>query len=168
MILTTAEGLLWLFTLMYVISAGHTSTIHLLVQKGSVVNATDYHGSTPLHLACQRGHQQATVGCYSWCYIHLVNGIRRKNEKPVQVIEYNSIQQCFAAHVVQHCYTCLQANSGSTMLNSHGFIGYPKGRNVERALGFSLTGTVSTSPNLAKEGVRSATIITRPSGSRFS
>ena len=31
----------------------------------------------------------------------------------------------------------------------HGFIGYPKGRNVERALGFSLTATVSTSPNLA-------------------
>ena len=50
----------------------------------------------------------------------------------------------------------------------HGFIGYTKGRNVERALGFSLTGTVSTSPNLAKEGARGATIITRPSGSRFS
>ena len=32
---------------------------------------------------------------------------------------------------------------------------------------FSLTGTVSTSPNLAKEGARSATIIARPSGSRF-
>ena len=54
------------------------------------------------------------------------------------------------------------------LLFGHGFIGYPKGRNVERALGFSLTGTVSTSPNLAKEGARSATIITRPSGSRFS
>ena len=50
----------------------------------------------------------------------------------------------------------------------HGFIGYAKGRNVDRALGFSLTGTVSTSPNLAKEGARSATIITRSSGSRFS
>ena len=35
----------------------------------------------------------------------------------------------------------------------HGFIGYPKGRNVERALGFSLTWTVSTSPNLAKARV---------------
>ena len=35
-------------------------------------------------------------------------------------------------------------------------MGYPKGRNVERALGFSLTGIVSTSPNLAKEGARSA------------
>ena len=79
--------------------------------------------------------------------------------------------------------------------NGHGFIGYPKGQNVERALGprcpcvlcipihiiysyqyrvilglshFSLTGTVSTSPNLAEEGARSATIITRPSGSCFS
>ena len=38
----------------------------------------------------------------------------------------------------------------------HGFIGYPKGRNVERALGFSLTGTVSTSPNLAKARARRA------------
>ena len=56
----------------------------------------------------------------------------------------------------------------SYSLIGHGCIGYPKGRNVERALGFSLTGTVSTSPNLAKEGARSATIITRPSGSRFS
>ena len=44
------------------------------------------------------------------------------------------------------------------MCLGHGFIGYPKDRNVERALGFSLTGTVSTSPNLAEEGARSATI----------
>ena len=41
-------------------------------------------------------------------------------------------------------------------LNGRGFIGYPKGRNVERALGFSLTGTVSTSPNLAKARSRRA------------
>ena len=74
----------------------------------------------------------------------------------------------------------------------HVFIEYPKGRNVKRdwelplcfvyphtynsyqyrvILGLSrflLTGTVSTSPNLAKEGARSATVITHPSGSRFS
>ena len=49
-------------------------------------------------------------------------------------------------------------------MKGHGFIGYPKGRNVERALGpsclcfvyFSLTGTVSTSPNLAKARARRA------------
>ena len=41
-------------------------------------------------------------------------------------------------------------------------------RVILRLSHFSLTGTVSTSPNLAKEGARSATIITRPLGSRFS
>ena len=66
-----------------------------------------------------------------------------------------------------HETTCAR-NARWAIQNGHGFIGYPNGRNVERALGFLLTGTVSTSPNLAKEGARSATIITRPSGSRFS
>ena len=42
------------------------------------------------------------------------------------------------------------------MTKGHSFIGYPKGRNAERALGFSLTGTVSTSPNLAKARARRA------------
>ena len=42
------------------------------------------------------------------------------------------------------------------LVMGHGFIGYPKGRNVERALGISLTGTVSTSPNLAKARARRA------------
>ncbi|KAL8194885.1 UNVERIFIED_CONTAM: hypothetical protein K2H54_037571, partial [Gekko kuhli] len=35
--------------------------IDLLVSKGAVVNATDYHGSTPLHLACQKGYQNVTL-----------------------------------------------------------------------------------------------------------
>ena len=42
-------------------SAGQASLIDLLVSKGAVVNATDYHGSTPLHLACQKGYQSVTV-----------------------------------------------------------------------------------------------------------
>ena len=50
----------------------------------------------------------------------------------------------------------------------HGFIGYPKGRNVERALGFSLTGTVSTSPNLAKARARRASNDCRATRSLFS
>lgn len=40
---------------------GQTSLVDLLVAKGAVVNATDYHGSTPLHLACQKGYQSVTV-----------------------------------------------------------------------------------------------------------
>ena len=50
----------------------------------------------------------------------------------------------------------------------HGFIRYPKGRNVERALGFSLTGTVSTSPNLAKARARRASNDCRAMRSLFS
>ncbi|XP_029782441.1 ankyrin repeat domain-containing protein 27 isoform X3 [Suricata suricatta] len=40
---------------------GQASLIDLLVSKGAVVNATDYHGSAPLHLACQKGYQSVTV-----------------------------------------------------------------------------------------------------------
>ena len=61
---------------------------------------------------------------------------------------------------------CAKPVGSPTFFFGHGFRGYSKGQNVERALGFSLTGTVSTSPNLAKEGAHSATIITRPSGLR--
>ena len=50
----------------------------------------------------------------------------------------------------------------------HGFIGCPKGQNVERALGFSLTGTVSTSPNLAKARARRVSNDCRATRSLFS
>ncbi|POI30516.1 hypothetical protein CIB84_005733, partial [Bambusicola thoracicus] len=39
---------------------GQTPLVDLLVAKGAIVNATDYHGSTPLHLACQKGYQNVT------------------------------------------------------------------------------------------------------------
>ncbi|ETE62186.1 Ankyrin repeat domain-containing protein 27, partial [Ophiophagus hannah] len=39
---------------------GQALLIDLLVSKGAVVTATDYHGSTPLHLACQKGYQNVT------------------------------------------------------------------------------------------------------------
>lgn len=43
------------------VCAGQCQLIDLLVCKGASVNATDYHGLTPLHLACQRGYQGVTV-----------------------------------------------------------------------------------------------------------
>ena len=35
--------------------------MYRLIKKGAVVNAMDYHGTTALHLACQRGHGSAAV-----------------------------------------------------------------------------------------------------------
>lgn len=46
---------------MIVCVSGQTQLIDLLVCKGALVNATDYHALTPLHLACQRGYQGVTV-----------------------------------------------------------------------------------------------------------
>ncbi|KAJ8248976.1 hypothetical protein GJAV_G00229810 [Gymnothorax javanicus] len=40
---------------------GQSQLIDLLVEKGAVVNATDYHAFTPLHLSCQKGHQAVTL-----------------------------------------------------------------------------------------------------------
>lgn len=41
---------------------GHVDIIEILLDYGSSVMAPDNYGSTPLHLACQKGHQRATVG----------------------------------------------------------------------------------------------------------
>ncbi|KAF4095375.1 hypothetical protein G5714_024453 [Onychostoma macrolepis] len=40
---------------------GQSLLIDLLVSKGAVVNATDYHALTPLHLSCQKGFQGVTL-----------------------------------------------------------------------------------------------------------
>lgn len=40
---------------------GQSQMIDLLVSKGAVVNATDYHALTPLHLSCQKGYQGVTL-----------------------------------------------------------------------------------------------------------
>ena len=38
-----------------------TLILESLIQRGAVVNATDYHGQSALHVACQRGRQGAAV-----------------------------------------------------------------------------------------------------------
>lgn len=47
---------------------GQGKLIDLLIQSGAVVDATDYLGLTPLHLACQRGFQNVMV------YKHVAKG----------------------------------------------------------------------------------------------
>uniref|UniRef100_A0A8C7Q1T2 VPS9 domain-containing protein n=1 Tax=Oncorhynchus mykiss TaxID=8022 RepID=A0A8C7Q1T2_ONCMY len=41
--------------------AGQSLLIDLLVSKGALVNATDYHALSPLHLSCQKGYQGVTL-----------------------------------------------------------------------------------------------------------
>ena len=43
------------------VTAGNTELVGLLLDQGAIVTASDHHGSTPLHLACQKGHQRTVV-----------------------------------------------------------------------------------------------------------
>uniref|UniRef100_A0A8C8H3H3 VPS9 domain-containing protein n=1 Tax=Oncorhynchus tshawytscha TaxID=74940 RepID=A0A8C8H3H3_ONCTS len=47
---------------------GQSLLIDLLVSKGALVNATDYHALSPLHLSCQKGYQGVTIFLYELHY----------------------------------------------------------------------------------------------------
>lgn len=49
---------------------GNTDLVSLLLEQGAIVTATDHNGSTPLHLACQKG-QQSTVVSYDHSIDHV-------------------------------------------------------------------------------------------------
>jgi ankyrin repeat protein len=41
--------------------SGYNDIVTVLLEQGALVSATDHNSSTPLHLACQKGHQKCTV-----------------------------------------------------------------------------------------------------------
>ena len=51
---------------------GNASMTDLLIRRGAVVNGTDYHGSTPLHISCQKGHQSVAVSTHTFDFILFV------------------------------------------------------------------------------------------------
>lgn len=52
---------------------GQGLLIDLLIQNNAVVDATDYLGLTPLHLACQRGYQNVMVGVFTYLEVPFFN-----------------------------------------------------------------------------------------------
>ena len=51
---------------------GLKSIVQCLMERGAVVTAADHHSSTPLHLACQKGHQSCVVRAEGYSYIYMV------------------------------------------------------------------------------------------------
>ena len=45
----------------FLLFLGRDDCVYELIKHGAVVSATNYHGSTPLHSACQRGHKNVAV-----------------------------------------------------------------------------------------------------------
>ena len=52
---------IYFFSIVTSFHVGCEEIIYELIKKGAVVNATNYHGSSPLHYACQRGHLNGIV-----------------------------------------------------------------------------------------------------------
>ena len=57
------HGMTCVFVSVLHVAAALSDTLIMesLIQRGAVVNATDYHGQSALHVACQRGRQGAAV-----------------------------------------------------------------------------------------------------------
>ncbi|KAI8519734.1 Ankyrin repeat domain-containing protein 27 [Branchiostoma belcheri] len=86
--------------------------IDLLVTKGGVVNATDYHGSTPLHLACQKGHQSAAL-----LLLHFSADVRAQDNDgntPLHLCCENGHEDCVKAVVYyDRSYVVLDINAAN-------------------------------------------------------
>ena len=59
-----AKNFIWIETNIFFLQlfpSGYNDIVTVLLEQGALVSATDHNSSTPLHLACQKGHQKCTV-----------------------------------------------------------------------------------------------------------
>lgn len=53
----------------------------MLLEEGALVSATDHNSSTPLHLACQKGHQKCTVSYVQCTLVDGHSNVKNEREK---------------------------------------------------------------------------------------
>ncbi|XP_027898184.1 ankyrin repeat domain-containing protein 27 isoform X2 [Xiphophorus couchianus] len=104
---------------------GQAQLIDLLVHKGALVNATDYHALTPLHLACQRGYQGVSL-----LLLHYKANTEAQDNNgntPLHLACMYGHEDCVKALVyydVQTCRLDLQNDKGDTALHIAARWGY--------------------------------------------
>ncbi|KAI3371349.1 hypothetical protein L3Q82_023562 [Scortum barcoo] len=104
---------------------GQAQLIDLLVCKGALVNATDYHALTPLHLACQRGYQGVTLLLLH--YKANTDAQDNNGNTPLHLACMYGHEDCVKALVyydVQTCRLDLQNDKGDTALHMAARWGY--------------------------------------------
>ncbi|XP_062402897.1 ankyrin repeat domain-containing protein 27 [Sardina pilchardus] len=83
---------------------GQSSLIDLLVSKGAVVNATDYHALTPLHLSCQKGYQGVTLLLLH--YKANTDAQDNNGNTPLHLACMHGHEDCVKALVYYDLHTC--------------------------------------------------------------
>ncbi|XP_072242609.1 ankyrin repeat domain-containing protein 27 isoform X2 [Leuresthes tenuis] len=97
---------------------GQAQFIDLLVHKGALVNATDYHTLTPLHLACQRGYQGVSLLLLH--YKANADAQDNNGNTPLHLACMYGHEDCVKALVYYDAQTCrldLQNDKGDTALH---------------------------------------------------
>ncbi|XP_033898573.3 ankyrin repeat domain-containing protein 27 isoform X4 [Acipenser ruthenus] len=126
---------------------GQSSLIDLLVSKGAVVNATDYHALTPLHLSCQKGFQSGTLLLLH--YKASTNMQDINGNTPLHLACMYGHEDCVKALVYYDVHSCrldIQNDKGDTPLHIAARWGY------EGVIEVLLENGASTDiPNKAKE-----------------
>ncbi|XP_064168093.1 ankyrin repeat domain-containing protein 27 [Anguilla rostrata] len=104
---------------------GQSALIDLLVSKGALVNATDYHAFTPLHLACQKGYQGVTLLLLHYKASTEVQD--NNGNTPLHLACMYGHEDCVKALVyydLQSCRLDLQNDKGDTALHIAARWGY--------------------------------------------
>ncbi|KAK1162097.1 ankyrin repeat domain-containing protein 27-like isoform X1 [Acipenser oxyrinchus oxyrinchus] len=104
---------------------GQSSLIDLLVSKGAVVNATDYHALTPLHLSCQKGYQSGTLLLLHYKASTNVQDIN--GNTPLHLACMYGHEDCVKALVYYDAHSCrldIQNDKGDTPLHIAARWGY--------------------------------------------
>ncbi|XP_031421001.1 ankyrin repeat domain-containing protein 27 [Clupea harengus] len=83
---------------------GQSLLIDLLVSKGAVVNATDYHALTPLHLSCQKGYQGVTLLLLH--YKANTDAQDNSGNTPLHLACMHGHEDCVKALVYYDLHTC--------------------------------------------------------------
>ncbi|KAL4642171.1 ankyrin repeat domain-containing protein 27-like isoform X1 [Arapaima gigas] len=104
---------------------GQSQLIDLLVSKGALVNATDYHALTPLHLSCQKGYQSVTLLLLH--YKANTNAQDNNGNTPLHLACMYGHEDCVKALVYYDLHSChldIQNDKGDTPLHIAARWGY--------------------------------------------
>ncbi|XP_067091480.1 ankyrin repeat domain-containing protein 27 [Osmerus mordax] len=104
---------------------GQSGLIDLLVSKGAVVNASDYHALTPLHLSCQKGYQGVTLLLLH--YKANTDALDNNGNSPLHLACMYGHEDCVKALVYYDLHTCrlnIQNEKGDTCLHVSARWGY--------------------------------------------
>ncbi|XP_030620523.1 ankyrin repeat domain-containing protein 27 isoform X2 [Chanos chanos] len=104
---------------------GRSGLIDLLVSKGALVNATDYHALTPLHLSCQKGYQGVTLLLLH--YKANMDAQDNNGNTPLHLACMYGHEDCVKALVYYDLHRCrlnIQNDKGDTALHIAARWGY--------------------------------------------